>query len=282
MSTKRLLPSEEIVTFSRPERRFEQTFIILKGGMSMENQESMEATQSMGSRIMNVFASPSEAFDGITGSPTKGKFWVTPWLAVVLLGVVAVFLIFSNPALTQQIMDAQSRAIQQRVESGAMTQAQADQATDQMENMKGMFQIFGAISIVFVMSAYFFGGALVFWLVGKFALKSPEGYGSYLALYGLSAWVAVLGSIVTMLMIYGLGSLYATPSLGLAVLSDFDPMNSVHRILGRLDVFAAWQAFVLGVGLSKITGKPSGTTIGYSMGLWVVWALGLGLLGIGS
>ncbi len=250
----------------------------------MENQEptSVEPTQSFGSRVMNVFAAPSEAFDGIVGSPSKGKFWVMPWLVLVLLGVLAVFLIFSNPTLTQQIADAQAKAMQQRVDKGEMTQAQADQIANQMESMGRVFIIIGGISIAVVMTAYFFAGALVFWLVGKFAMKSSEGYGSYLAMYGTSAWIAVLGSIVTMLMIFGMNSLYATPSAALAIFSEYDVTSSMHRILTRLDVFAAWQAFVLGVGLAKITGKPSSTGIAYAMGLWGVWALAMGYLGIGS
>lgn len=249
----------------------------------MENQAGTpESTVSFGNRLLNVYAAPSEAFDGITAAPAKTKFWLTPWLASILLGVLSVFLVFSNPALKQQVMDAQSRAIQQRVESGAMTQQQADQAQDQMSNMGGLFQILGAISIAFVVTAYFFVGALIFWLIGKFAMKSPEGYGTYLALYGTSAWVGILGSIVTMLMILGLGSLYATPSAALAVFSNYDVANSTHRVLTRLDVFAAWQAFVLGIGLAKVTGKSSGTGIGYAMGLWIVWAVGVGLLGMGS
>jgi len=249
----------------------------------MENQQSSaESTQSFGSRLLNVYASPSEAFDGITASPSKTKFWIMPWLAMIVLGVISVFLIFSTPVLKSQIDDAQVRAMEQRVERGEMTQQQADQAQETMSNMGGMMKIFGAIGIVIVMTAYFFIGALVFWLVGKFGLKSAEGYGTYLALYGTSAWIAVLGSIVGLLMILGLGSLYATPSAALAVFSDYDVTNSVHRILTRLDIFAGWQAFVIGVGLAKITGKPSGTTLIYSMGLWILWAVGAGYLGMGS
>jgi hypothetical protein len=249
----------------------------------MENQEpSAESTQSFGSRLLNVYAAPSEAFDGITAAPSKTKFWIMPWLAMIVLGIISIFIIFSNPVLKSQIEDTQTRAMQQRVEKGEMTQEQADQAQEAMSSMGGLMPIFGAIGITLVMTGYFFVGALIFWLVGKFALKSTEGYGTYLALYGTSAWIAVLGSLVTLLMILGLGSLYASPSAALAVLSDYDTLNSVHRILTRLDIFAGWQAFVIGVGLTKITGKPTSTTLIYAMGLWIVWAVGTGLLGVGS
>ena len=253
--------------------------LFYSNGGIMENQEpSAESTQSFGSRLLNVYAAPSEAFDGITATPSKTKFWIVPWLAMIVLGIMSIFIIFSNPVLKGQIEDAQTRAMQQNVEQGKMTQQQADQAQEAMSGMSGLMPIFGAIGITLVMTGYFFVGALVFWLVGKFALKSAEGYGSYLALYGISSWIAVLGSLVTLLMILGLGSLYATPSAALAVLSDYDAMNSVHRILTRFDIFAGWQAFVIGAGLAKITGKPTGTAIGYAMGLWILWAVGVGYL----
>ncbi len=249
----------------------------------MENQEpAAESGQSFGGRLLNVYASPSEAFDGISATPSKTKFWITPWLTLIVLGVVSFYLIYSNPVLKDQIAETQARAIQKRVDEGAMTQQQADMAQEQMESMGGIIQIIGSIGIAIFMTVYFFGGALVFWLVGKLAFKSPEGYGTYLALYGTSAWIAVLGSIITMLMVLGLSSIFATPSAALAVYSQYDPTNSVHRILTRLDVFAAWQAFVLGVGLAKITGKSTTTAIGYAMGLWVLWVLGMGYLGIGG
>ena len=249
----------------------------------MENQEpSAESTQSFGSRLLNVYAAPSEAFDGITAAPSKTKFWVLPWLAMIVFGIISVILIFSNPTLQEQIMESQARAMQQRVERGDMTQQQADQAQEQMSNMGGVMQIIGAIGIAIVITAYFFAGALVLWLVGKFALKSSESYGTYLALYGTSSWIGVLGSVITMLMILGLSSLYATPSAALAVFSDYDVTSALHRILTRLDVFAGWQAFVIGVGLAKISGKPTGTAIGYAMGLWIVWVLGMGYLGLGG
>ena len=249
----------------------------------MENQEpATESTQSFGSRLLNVFASPSEAFDGITATPSKTKFWIIPWLTVIVIGIVSVIIIFTNPVLKEQIAETQSRAIQQRVDEGAMTQQQADMAQEQMESMGGIMTIIGSIGYALIMTAYFFGGALVFWLVGKLALKSPEGYGTYLALYGTSAWIAVLGAVITLLLQLSMGSVFASASGGLAVYSQYDPLNEVHRILTRLDVFACWQAIVIGIGLAKITGKPTTTAIGYAMGLWILWAVGVGYLGIGG
>lgn len=251
----------------------------------MENQETnvpAGSTPSLGTRIMNVFSSPSEAFEGIPSMESKTGLWLWPWIVTLVLGALFTVIMFSNEALKQQMQDMQSKAIQERVTSGQMTQQQADQATEQMEKMGGFMTAIAIIGMAVFVSLYFFAGALVFWLVGKVALKSAEGYGTYLGLYGTAAWVGVLGTVITSLMVVGIGSLHATPSAALAVLSNYDITNTTHRILGKLDVFAAWQAIVLGIGLGKVTGKTAGTGVGISVGLWIVWAIGTGLLKIGG
>jgi Yip1 domain len=251
----------------------------------MENQESnapAEQATSLGNRIMNVFAAPSEAFEGIASMESKTKLWVLPWITSMVIGAVFVFAMFSNQTLVQQMRDMRAKTMQEQVAQGKMTQEQADQAQDRIEQMGGFMSAIAIVGLVVVTSLYFFVGALVFWLVGKLALKSPEGYGTYLGLYGTAAWISVLGGIITSLMILGMGSLHATPSAALAVLSSYDPANSVHHILKNLDVFAVWQAVVLGIGLGKVTGKSSGTAIGISVGMWVVWAVGTGFLKFGG
>jgi hypothetical protein len=144
---------------------------------------------------------------------------------------------------------------------------------EQTERMGGMMMVFGIIWSVIVLSIMFFAAALVFWLIGKFALKATGGYTKYLELWGTASWIASLGAIITLLMVLGLNSMYASPSAALAVLSGFDPTNTTHRILSSLNVFSIWQAVVLGIGLSTYGGKPAGTGITIAIVLWVVWVL---------
>lgn len=248
----------------------------------MENQETTAQAPSLGARVMNVFAAPSDAFEGIVSMESKTTLWLWPWLVTLVLGALFTFIMFSNASLRQQIQDMQTKAIEERVAQGQMTQQQADQAQSGMERMGGFMTAIGVIGVVVVVTIYFFAGGLIFWLIGKFALKSTEGYGTFLGMYGVSAWIGVLGALITMLMVLGLDSLHATPSAALAVFSSYDVTNVAHRILGKLDIFAAWQALVLGIGLGKITNKAAGTTIGISVGLWLVWAVGTGFLKFGG
>ena len=154
-----------------------------------------------------------------------------------------------------------------------MPQEQADRALEQMEGGGGMMAAIGIVFGTLTLAIVFFVTALVFWLVGKFALKAEGGYGKYLELWGASQWIGALGGIITLLMIIAMNSLYASPSGALAVLQNFSRHDTTHRLLASLNIFSIWQMVVVGIGLAKFAGKPSGTGIGVALGLWVAWVL---------
>ncbi len=239
----------------------------------MTEQLDAPKGQGLGSIIMNVFSSPGEAFLGLRESESRATLWLIPLILLIVLASVSSTIMFTNETLKGQILESRDRAVQKQVDEGKMTQEQADQAKSQMENMGSMFIAIGIVGSVVVLSVMMFGAGLALWLVDKLALKSTAGYGKHLELYGISSWIGLFGGIVTLLMIVGLNTLYASPSAALAVYSSFDPMNTTHKILAAINIFSIWQAIVLGIGISKLSDKPSSTGIGVVTGLWVVWVL---------
>lgn len=247
----------------------------------MQEQQSNAPQTSLMNKVVNIFASPSEAFEGIGSSPAKASSWVFPFLALFLISVLISYLLVSNETLKAQIVDAQAKSVQKMVESGRLTQQQADQQIEGMQRMgTGMFMTFGTIGSLVYICLYFFGAALFLWLAGKFGLKASAGYGKYLEVYGMSSWVGVLGALITTLLIMGMNSLYASPSAALAVLSEYDPTNDTHKYMSAINLFSLWQATVVGIGLSKLSGKGTGAGMGVAFGLWVVWAVISVTLGI--
>ena len=239
----------------------------------MEEQAPSAPTISFSDIIMNVFAAPGDAYEGIRTSPTRASVWVVPLMIVLLLTCCFTWLMFTNEAMKNQIMDAQRTRMQEQVQAGKMTQDQADRAADQMEKAGGMMIAFGIVFGVVTVSLLFFLVTLVFWLVGKFGLKAEGGYGKYLELYGAAQWIGILGFIVTILLAVAYGSMYASPSGALAVLNNFNPKNTTHRLLSSLNIFTIWQMIVVGIGMAKYAGKSSGTGIGVGAGLMIAWIL---------
>lgn len=247
----------------------------------MDNQEPGLSSEdsSLGSTITNVFASPSEAYQGLANTPPKATNWVLPMILMAVLGVLFVYLIFTNEAIKTQIFDMQAQQFDKAVEEGRMTQQQADQVRDQMQQTGlGLFMVFGSLPILIFTAAYFFLGALFLWLAVKIAWKSPLKYGKFLEAYGIASWIGVLGTVVTMGMVLAMNSMFFTPSLGLLFADTYNPMDTMHKFASAINIFSVWQAVVTGIGLSSLAGKPTGNGIIIAVVLWVIWvAIGVPL-----
>lgn len=239
----------------------------------MEEQVPSAPTISFSDIIINVFSSPAEAYEGIRTSPARASVWLIPLIILMLLSACSIWIVFSNETLREQALQVQKEKIQEQASTGKITQEQADQTLEAMSRGGGMMAAIGIVMGVVVLTIVFFLTALAFWLVGKFGLKAAGGYGKYLELWGASQWIGILGGIITLLMIVGMNSLYATPSAALAVVQQFNQHDTTHRILAALNIFTLWQMIVVGIGLAKFAGKPSGTGIGVALALWVVWVL---------
>lgn len=246
----------------------------------MEEQAPAPPAISLGDSIMNVFASPAAAFEGLGNTRPSGKLWVIP-LIVTLFTIVLFSYVFStNETFHGQMIDAQAQAMHKAVQDGKMTQDQADRAEEQMQKMGGMFMVIGIVFGSIFVLLYFFAGPLFLWLANKMVLKSPVGYGKHLEMYGISSWIGALGAVITLLLMYALNSMYATPSGALAVYTNFDITNTTHKILAVINIFSIWQCAVIGVGLSKLSGKSTGAGLGIAFALWIIWLVVSVWLGI--
>ncbi len=246
---------------------------------TMEQRETAQAVESakgssLGTRIVNVFSSPGELFTEVAGLPVQKSSWVVPYIVSLFLVLIFTYALFSNVSLRQQIYDMQLQGMQKAVEEGKMTQAQLDRTREGMESSGlGMFMLIGGVSQSVIVSVIFFGLALVLWLIAKFGLKASAGYAKLLEVTGLATFIGIVGTVVTLLLMYVFDSLHATPGLWLAVLSSYDHENKLHRLLSSINVFTLWETFVTGIGLSKISGKSPGVGMGAAFGLWVLWTI---------
>ncbi len=250
--------------------------------MDAEQQQSTpQESPSMFDTVTNVFASPREAYETVVGTPVRHSTWVIPFSLTLVLMFVGVYLVFNHPTFSQQMREAQMAQFQKQVDEGKMTQEQADNIANQMGSGGGtMFMVIGAIAGSIFVLLYYVLAALFLWLASKMALKTDAPYGKYLEVYGIASWIGIVGGVVTFVLMLALDSMYASASPALAILSNFDPMNTTHKFMKAADVFAAWQAVTIGVGLSTVAKKPSGTGIGIAVGLWLVWVVVSVLLGL--
>ena len=247
----------------------------------MEEQQPLPSAPSLETTFMDVFTSPSEVFQKLKNTAPSPRLWVVPFIATLLIVIVSVVTIFTNETLKTEMRDVQSKSIQKQIDSKKLTQEQADQAESRMESMGGLMIVFGVIGGALVTAVFFFGGALFLWLANKTIFHSNVGYGKHLEMYGISSWIGVLGGIITILMMIGLGSMYANPSGSLLVMSDFDPTNHLHKLLSALNIFTIWQTAIIGFGITKFSEKPSSSGLSLAFALWAIWVIIQVFIGFG-
>ncbi len=85
---------------------------------------------SLAARLENIYAVPGDVFAEIRAAGPSVANWLVPVLIACAVGVASVFVVFSQPAIQQQIREKQSAAMEKRfgemVKAGKMTQEQAD------------------------------------------------------------------------------------------------------------------------------------------------------------
>ena len=173
---------------------------------------------SLTARLFNVFADPGEVFEEVKNGKPSAANWLVPALVYMLVGVISVVVIFSQPAIVQQIHDQQAAAMDQQVKAGKMTQAQADQAMAMMEKVAGpgILKIFGSVAAALGSFAHIFWWAFVLWLMALLVLKQKVPFLKMAEVAGLATMIIVLGAIITTLLTVITGKLGITLSPALA------------------------------------------------------------------
>jgi hypothetical protein len=226
---------------------------------------------SLAGRLMNVFAAPGDVFSEVKTAAPSVANWLVPAILFMVLSWLSAALIFSQPAIRQQISELSTKAIDRQVEKGKLSGAQAEQARAAAEKFGRVGSEIGAV-VGPVFAAFispFFGG-LILWLVGSFALKGPFPYMKAVEVAGLSNMILALGVIVKTLLILITGNLFASTSLALAV-KDFDPQNSVHSLLTMMDVMVLWLLTVRSIGLARLSGASVGKAALWIFGIWIAF-----------
>lgn len=229
---------------------------------------------SLSDKFVGILSSPGEVYQTIVGTEPKTSNWAIPLVLTIIVGIIFTFVVFTQPPIQDQMMDAQYKAMEKSVAEGKMTQEQMDRAIDMNPAKPGspMFLIFGAVGVAVVMSLSLFAYTAVYFFAGKIAFKSSASYAKILEVNGMSYFVAAVVSLLSMVIIVAMGSLYASLSPALLV-SDFDPTNKEHKLLAAFNILEFWNLFVISIGLSKVWNVSLGKGVGVVGGVWLVWTL---------
>lgn len=230
---------------------------------------------SLFARLTGVFVTPGDVFDALKTAPPSPANWLVPALLFIVVSWIGAALVFSNPAIQRQIAEMQEQAIQKQVDSGKITQQQADQ----IQQMTGRYGAIGAMigafggPLIFAFASPFLNGLLL-WLAGLI-FRRPIGYMRGVEAVGLSNTIGVLETLAHWLLVAAMGSMWVSLSPVL-LLKGLDPTGAAFGLLSLLSFIGLWCLAVRAIALARLSGL--------SLALSALWVFGgfflLGGLGV--
>ena len=187
-------------------------------------------------------------------------------LLIVSMGVYA--LTMSNPEVQQELKSKTEIQMQKSIQSGQMTQEQADKA---VEMTGSWMKIGGYIGVVFGVPFFWLFMALLYWLILAFILGGDISFHNAFTVVGLGSAVYLIQAIITGLLVYATGTMAAQVNLGFLVSSDSNA--TMHALLVRIDPFSFWQMLVLCIGFAKVSDLSAKKAAYGVVGLWAVWSI---------
>ncbi len=239
-------------------------------------------------KLTNVFTAPGELFDNVRDTPPTASNWLVPLAIFIVIAIAMQQIIFHNPALVDQLKVQMTQKMEkqfdEQIKAGKMSPEEATRAREQAESITNpaspFFIALTIGSLLIFTPLVLFAIALVYWLMGKSIMKAQAPYMKVVEVIGLVLFIGILESIVTTIMSVGLENLHATPSLGLAVLSDFSTDNKLHMLLSKVNVFTIWSLIVTSIGLGHLFRRDVPKVMALVFALWVLWIVFALLTGI--
>jgi hypothetical protein len=228
-------------------------------------------------KIVGVISEPSNLFSKLVSLKVKASDWLLPLLAMIVVIIVATFVYMSNPEIKLQMQQQQEKAMQEQfqkmVESGQMTQQQADERIDQSRGLMNnpMFTyLFPSIGIVVMTLLWFFVFTTVAFLIAKFAFKGTGSYAQAMSAFGLPLYILVFQTII--LIILGLLMGRIVSGLNPASLLNMDMKSFGGFLVSRFDVFSIWFYVVVGIAFAKMFKSDNIKKYAItSVGVWLVF-----------
>jgi hypothetical protein len=239
-------------------------------------------------QIVNVFFTPSKAFDGFVDGVSY-KDWLYP-LLIVTAGLVILPLFYRDISLdegeyrlNQYIRSIENNAdIPEERKEGLLKDLYdgLEKIEDSRENPLAFRNMWGYVFIpamIFVMTAFF---SAILLLVGNFGMGGQVKFFQLFAMVMLTYLIG--GNGFFMNMIPGVGTLELIVKTPLIIMKEstslvlspgllFDEVDTfIKHFINQLDIFRIWGMVVMGFGFAKLYNKPTATGIMAVVFPWLI------------
>jgi hypothetical protein len=238
------------------------------------------APMSFTDKLANIFMSPGELFENVRLTPTTHSNWLVPTILVALMGIVMTVAFMSNPSLTEQIRqqgkEAMDQQFEKQIQQGKMTPEQANQARERAEQFTspGFLMIGQTVGSVIGPFVGLVVMGLIYWLLGKWGMRSDAPFVKVLEVVGLTNFIGVLEKIITLIMQFTMDSIFAGPNAGLFI-AKISSLNPWHMFAMSMNVFTFWTLAIIAVGLSKLFQRDFPKVLVLVVAVWLIWTVAM-------
>ncbi|MGC8653512.1 MAG: YIP1 family protein [Candidatus Kryptoniota bacterium] len=230
-------------------------------------------TRSFVDNAAGIFYEPSRVFEYFKTAGIRVSDWLIPVLVFALLGALSAYIRMSSPELRSQIIQQQEEAIDKMVNEGKMTRDQADQTKTIIEDRFSTGSVIGISSVtafVFIFIMFFILSG-IWYLVGRFGLKSAITYSQAMGITGITNWILIVGSIVGTAITVALARLDG--GLHLGMLSKISTTDKLYLAMAKVDVFTIWSLIIVSIGLARFSSRKTTDAAIWVFGLWILWGI---------
>ncbi len=241
-----------------------------------------EAELSHSDKLIGILSEPSKTFESISKFPPKTIDWLLPIFLLLFFVAVSRIIVLNNDEIKFEVKQKQIAKIeenfQKAVKEGKMTQQQADQQLDRIQEQMDKFGSGGigmaiqTVSIFIVGFIIFFITTGIYFLFVKFLLKGDGTYTGALVANGLTAYIGIITVILAAILSLVFSRMFNDVSV--AAFMNADKSTIMGFILGKLDIVTIWAYIVLSIGLAKMFKSAStGKYYGLVFGIWIIGTL---------
>lgn len=240
------------------------------------SEEQEELTFS--DKLIGIITSPAHTMEQVAKTPPKVSNWLTPMIIFIVISGIATYLYGTNSALKAEMeeksMQAIEKSFQDRVDKGEITQEQADEQKEkimsQMEIGAGSKLVFQFIGItIYTFIAFFFINLIYFSFI-KFIMKGEGTYSHTLSAYGLSYYILIIQTLITIILSLAFNKFYI--GLSLVNFVDAEMLSFSGFLLRKADPLLIWFYAVLGISYAKMF--KSDNVKKYIILSFTVWIIG--------
>jgi len=244
------------------------------------SEEDEEYELSHSDKMIGLFSEPANIFEQIAKAPVKVVDWLVPVIVFIVVLALSTVIMQSNAQIRYSMVEKQTAAMEKTMEeyvnSGAMTQEQADaqiERTREMMNEGGIAmlipQIIGIVIftflIFFIISGFYYG-------VTRLILKGEGTFSNAMVAYGLPFYIAAVQSILIVIVAMLMNKVVTDVSV--ATFLDLDKQEIVGFLLSKVDIVSIWFYVVVGIAYAKMfKSENTAKYIGTILALWIGFSL---------